>query len=141
MCAPFPSGPGGAAEAPNVGPSTLCSYRQRVPGRRAPPTSDVSRLLTHFFVFPRCQKSISVQPRYGPKGQAGSRLWIPTAQPLSPPSGGLHPLRGRCGIQALDTNRTATHFSLLAPRCGWAGKRGSWGVWEPKCHIKHAVNQ
>ena len=97
MCAPFPSGPGGAAEAPNVGPSTLCSYRQRVPGRRAPPTSDLSRLLTHFFVFLRCQKSISVQPRYGPKGQAGSRLWITTAQPLCPPSGGLPPLRGRAG--------------------------------------------
>ena len=71
---------------------------------------DLSRLLAHIFVFVRWQSrwqiSTYVQPRYGPKGQAGSRLWITTAQPLSPtwhdavratPS-----TAQRGGIQALD---------------------------------------
>ena len=61
----LPLRPRGAAEAPNVGPSTLCSYRQRVTGRRA------------HLPFLGCQSrfriSTNIQWRYGPKGQAGSK--------------------------------------------------------------------
>ena len=126
VCAPTPSSPGGAAEAPHVGPSTWCSYRQRVTGRRA------------HLPFLGCQSrfriSTNIQPRYGPKGQAGSKALDNHCLALFPPQRRAPPIAWARQDPRLWITTAKPRISHSSP-LGAGGRESeeARGPWSPKC--------